>query len=153
MIKTAIAITTALLCGISIANTALADDIGTANESVAIVNKVKADLSANGADKTIADVNGKTYNVKDLYPFIYDPNGLTLAHGANAALVGKNIIELKDPDGKFVIKDIVALGKSGKPGWIDYKWPNPATKKIAAKSTYVDSVQNYIIGVGYYPQK
>ena len=73
-----------------------------------------------------------------------------MAHGANAALVGKDLIGLKDQNGKFLIREIIEVAKSGKPGWVDYKWPNPITNKIEDKSAYVDVVDGYAIGVGVY---
>ena len=35
-------------------------------------------------------------------------------------------------------------------GWVDYKWPNPTTKKVEGKSSYVKKVGDLIIGVGIY---
>ncbi len=54
-------------------------------------------------------------------------------------------------DGRYLIKDILALGmsKEGK-GWVDYKWPNPSTGTIDSKRTYVERVEDVIIGCGIY---
>ena len=72
-------------------------------------------------------------------------------HGTNVKLVGKNVTEMKDADGRYLIKDILALGmsKEGK-GWVDYKWPNPSTGTIDSKRTYVERVEDVIIGCGIY---
>jgi signal transduction histidine kinase len=35
-------------------------------------------------------------------------------------------------------------------GWVDYKWPNPVTKKIQTKSAYVVKVNDNVCGTGYY---
>ena len=37
-------------------------------------------------------------------------------------------------------------------GWIDYNWPNPLTNKIEAKSSYVEKMGDYFVGVGVYKQ-
>ena len=73
-----------------------------------------------------------------------------MAHGANAALVGKNLIDLKDPDGKFLIRELAAVAKGPGSGWVDYKWPNPITKLIDNKSSYVERMGDYFVGVGVY---
>ena len=95
-------------------------------------------------------LTAKTFNDRDLYPYAYQLTGVNVAHGANAALVGKDLIGLKDQNGKFLIREIIEIAKSGKPGWVDYKWPNPITNKIEDKSAYVDVVDGYAIGVGVY---
>ena len=128
---------------------------GTADEAVTMVKKAAEFLKKNGKEKAFAAFNnpkGQFIN-KDLYIFTFMANGdgIELANGANQKLVGKNVKEMKDADGKFLIKDILALGmsKEGK-GWVDYKWPNPSTGTIDAKRTYVERVDDVVIGCGIY---
>ncbi|HCE07957.1 MAG TPA: histidine kinase, partial [Oxalobacteraceae bacterium] len=35
-------------------------------------------------------------------------------------------------------------------GWVDYKWPNPATKILEAKSSYVERYEDVYVGCGIY---
>ena len=35
-------------------------------------------------------------------------------------------------------------------GWYDYKWPNPLTDKIEDKTSYVERMGDYWVGVGVY---
>lgn len=35
-------------------------------------------------------------------------------------------------------------------GWVDYKWPNPTTKAVEAKSTYIEKTDDLVIGCGIY---
>ena len=72
------------------------------------------------------------------------------AHGANPAFVGKNLIHIKDPDGKEPNFEIVKTGFEQGEGWIDFKWPNPVTKKIQQKSAYVIRTNDVVCGTGYY---
>jgi cytochrome c len=128
---------------------------GTADEAVAMVKKAGEFLKKNGKEKAFAEFNNPKgqFIHKDLYIFTFLANGdgIEQANGANVKLVGKNVTEMKDADGKFLIKDILALGmgKEGK-GWVDYKWPNPSTGTIDAKRTYVERVEDVIIGCGIY---
>src|SRR5471032_154681 len=128
---------------------------GTADEAVAMVKKAGEFLKKNGKEKAYAEFNNPKgqFIQKDLYIFTFLANGdgVELANGANAKLVGKNVLEMRDADGKFLIKDILALGmgKEGK-GWVDYKWPNPSTGTVDGKRTYVERVEDVVIGCGIY---
>ncbi|MQA19599.1 cache domain-containing protein [Rugamonas rivuli] len=128
---------------------------GTADEAVAMVKKASEFLKKNGKEKAFAEFNNPKgqFISKDLYIFAFGANGdgVELANGANIKLVGKNVLEMKDADGKFLIKDILALGmsKEGK-GWVDYKWPNPSTGTVDGKRTYVERVDDVVIGCGIY---
>ncbi|HEX9172377.1 MAG TPA: cache domain-containing protein, partial [Telluria sp.] len=79
-----------------------------------------------------------------------DAQGLTLAHGENGKLVGKNLIALKDADGKPFIKEFVRVAGQNGSGWVDYRWPNPVTGVIESKSTYIEQADGVIIGCGIY---
>jgi cytochrome c len=129
-----------------------AGEFGTREEAVAIAERVAASVAAQGTDATFKAITDKSkeFTDRDLYPFVYTMDGVNVAHGANSALVGKNLIGLKDQNGKFLIQEIVTVAKSEKPGWVDYKWPNPINKKIEDKSAYVIKVGDYAVGVGVY---
>lgn len=131
---------------------AAAADKGTAEEATTLVKKAAAYLNAQGKDKALAEVADPKgqFVMKDLYVFINDLNGVTLAHGGNAKLVGKNVMDLKDADGKAFIKEMYDVAKTKGKGWVDYKWVNPVTKTIEAKSTYVEKVGDVLIGCGIY---
>ncbi|GJI99811.1 hypothetical protein RugamoR64_03500 [Duganella rhizosphaerae] len=134
---------------------ASAAEKGTADEAVAMVKKAAEFMKKNGKEKALAEFNNPKgqFIQKDLYIFAFGANGdgVELANGANIKLVGKNVLEMKDADGKFLIKDILALGmsKEGK-GWVDYKWPNPSTGTVDGKRTYVERVDDVVIGCGIY---
>jgi cytochrome c len=133
-------------------STASAAEKGTADEAVALVKKAVAYVKANGAEKAFAEFNnpkGQFIN-RDLYIFAQDMDGKMLAHGANSKLIGKSLIDVKDADGKMFAKEIVEVAKTKGSGWIDYKWPNPVTKAIELKSTYVEKAGDILISCGIY---
>jgi cytochrome c len=114
----AIATVTLLLFG----GTASATDNGTKEEAVAMVKRVEAMFAKDGAEatfKAVSDKSNTAFHDRDLYPFIYDMKGVCVAHGARPALIGKNLIDLKDQDGKYLIQEMVALAKGPGSGWID----------------------------------
>ena len=130
-----------------------ASEYGTKQQAVAMVKRVKEKFQSDGAEKTfkaVTDPSTKAFHDRDLYPFIYDLKGINVAHGARPALVGKNLLTLKDQDGKYLIREMIEISEGSGQGWIDYKWPNPINNKIEDKSSYIEKMGNYFVGVGVY---
>ena len=125
---------------------------GTADEAKTLMDKAVAYVKANGKEKAFGEFsNPKGQFVdRDLYIFAVDFKGMTLAHGGNAKLVGRDMYGLKDADDKFFIQKFIEVAKTKGSGWVDYKWSNPLTKKIENKSTYVQKVDDYFLGCGIY---
>ena len=131
---------------------AVAASTGTPDEAKAMVERAVKLLEAEGKDKAFAAFNdpaGKFVD-RDLYVFVINHEGVTVSHGANKALIGKSLINLKDADGKAFIQDMIATAKGAGSGWIDYKWPNPTTKKVELKSSFIKKSGDVIVGVGVY---
>src|ERR1700739_2951773 len=134
--------------------TPLAAQAATAEEAKTMSEKAPPYIKEVGAEKGFADfsrsdggfVNG------ELYVFCYDHDGNNKAHGGNPSFVGKNLLHIKDPDGKEPNAEIVKVGFEQGHGWVDFKWPNPATKKIQPKSAYVIHTNDVVCGVGYYKE-
>jgi signal transduction histidine kinase len=87
---------------------------------------------------------------RDLYVVVYDLQGKVLAHGQNPKMVGKDLIDLRDPDGKLFVKERVDLGSAKPSFWHDYKWTDPVTKKVLEKSTYCQRHEEVLFCVGIY---
>jgi len=81
---------------------------------------------------------------------VYDLNGKVLAHGQNEKQVGKELIGMKDADGKEFVKERVDLAKSKGKFWQDYKFTDPVTKKILPKSMYCEKVEETAVCAGVY---
>jgi cytochrome c len=130
-------------------------EYGTKDEAVAMVKRVIDTFNKEGAAATfkeVSDPSTKEFHDRDLYPFVYDMSGVCVAHGARPALIGKNLIDIKDQDGNYLIREMVDLVKGSGSGWINYKWPNPVNNKIEDKSSYVEKMGDYLVGVGVYRQ-
>jgi cytochrome c len=151
MVRTLAAFTTLAL--LTFTCPASATEFGTKDEAVAMVKRVESMFAKDGADATFKAVSDKSiaeFHDRDLYPFVYDMNGNCVAHGARPALIGKNLIDLKDQDGKYLIRELIAIANGPGSGWVDYKWPNPLNNKIEDKSSYVEKMGDYFVGVGVY---
>jgi len=125
--------------------------IGTKEQAKALVKTAIADFKAEGPG-VLAKVTGKDpkYVHDDLYVMVYDMNGKCVAHGANPKMVGKDLIDLQDPDGKAFVKERVEIAKTKGSGWQDYKFTNPTDKKIEAKTAYLERSGDYIFACGAY---
>ena len=103
---------------------AAAADYGTRDEAVAMVKRVQAKFKADGPAATfnaLSDQSAKDFHDRDLYAFVYDMKGLNLAHGSRPALIGKTLIDLKDQDGKYLIRSMIEVVKAKGSGWVDRK--------------------------------
>lgn len=131
---------------------ALAAERGTPAEAEALVHKAVAFLKANGPQKAAeAFTQGGAFKDRDLYVSYYELSGKVLGHGANPKLVGKDLIGLKDPDGKPFIQMIVDVARTKGKGWTgSYKFRDPLTDKLAEKVIYVERVDDTWVGVGVY---
>jgi len=124
----------------------------TPEEAKALSERAAAYIKQAGEDKAFADFTRPDggFVQGELYVFCYDHDGINKAHGGNPAFVGKNLLHIKDPDGKEANFEIVKTGFEQGQGWVDFKWPNPMTKKIQPKSAYVIRTNDVVCGVGYY---
>jgi cytochrome c len=140
------------MCALAIQGQAWAADTGTPAQAMAMVKKAGEYLKTHGKEKAFAEFSNPSGSFKDrdLYIMVYDMNGFNVAHGANPKLIGKNLIDLKDADGTMIVKQFVETANGKGKGWVDYKWPNPVSKAIEAKSTYVEKHGDVLIGCGVY---
>ena len=132
---------------------ASAGEYGSRDEAVAMVKRVEDMFTKTGADPTFKAVSDKSitsFHDRDLYPFIYDLSGRCVAHGARPALIGRNLLDLKDQDGKNLIREMIRIARGPGAGWVNYKWPNLINNKIEDKASYVEKMGDYFIEVGVY---
>jgi cytochrome c len=131
---------------------AQASDTGTRDEAITMVKKAIQFIKANGRDKAFAEFSNTRgqFADRDLYIAVYDMNGKCLAHGQKPNMVGKDLIGMKDPDGKEFIKERVELMKKQSSAWQDYKFINPLNKQIEPKQMFIERVDDFIVGCGAY---
>ena len=144
------AVATILLVGFP--NFALSGEVGTPVEAEAMVKKAVQFIKANGKEKALGEFSNPkgSFVDRDLYITVYDLTGKCLAHGANEKMIGKDLIGLKDPDGKAFVKERMEMAKTKDRFWQDYKFTNPVTKKIEPKSMYCEKLGDVIVACGVY---
>jgi cytochrome c len=128
------------------------DEYATAAEATAMVKKGEAYIKANGKEKGYAEISNKAgqFIDRDLYLTVYGMDGTVRAHGANAKMVGKNLIDLKDIDGKAFVKERMELAQAKPSFWQDYKFTNPVSKKVEPKSMYCERLDDSVVCGGIY---
>lgn len=127
---------------------------GTAAEAVAMSKRAVALIKASGKDRAFADIANPantSFHDRDLYVFVYDLNGVCVAHGTNPKMVGKNLRDMRDRDGKYIIRAFIDVATSATgSGWVEYQWPNPTTDAVEPKAGYVERAGDLIVGAGIY---
>lgn len=89
---------------------------------------------------------------RDLYAYAVRTDGRFLASGgASAALVGDNVLDYRDTDGKAFFREMIDIAKRDGEGAIEYHWFNPADSRGEPKMTFFRKVGEVVVAVGYYP--
>ncbi|MGJ0428763.1 cache domain-containing protein [Methylobacter sp.] len=91
---------------------------------------------------------------KDEYIFVFDMNGVNLALPPFPNLEGHNLLELKDTQGKQLIREMLEVVKNRGSGWVNYMWPKPGESVSTQKSAYVTRAKMgdrwVLVGSGVY---
>jgi signal transduction histidine kinase len=144
-------------CAVLFAAAAGACSFAYANEpnekdAIALVEKGAAFMKAKGKDEMIKQINAKDpeYVQGPLYLVMRDNKGVVLANPVNPAMIGKDLLDVPDVDGKLFRREILEVAKTKGKGWVDYKFKNPASGKVEAKTTYVYKVGDITLEAGIY---
>lgn len=87
----------------------------------------------------------------DTYVFVVGlKDNIMHAHGAMPRLVGRNVSDLKDPDGMLIIRKMIDIANSKGEGSLDYQWRNPVVGKLEKKRAFIKRVGDYMVAVGHY---
>lgn len=85
------------------------------------------------------------------YLFVYYFDGLNIALPNPREWQGKNLNDLKDSHGTYVIREAAAAAKKGG-GFFEYYWTKPGATGEYKKLSYAETIPgtNYLIGTGVY---
>ncbi len=110
-----------------------------------------------GACKAFKQPGGE-WRADERYVFVLDMAGRAICH-PNQSLEGRNLSELRDPDGKPIMQLILRqLERGASDGWVHYLWPRPGKTVLTWKSTYVREAAApdgtaMVVGAGAYGLK
>ena len=143
----------ALLCGTALANTAAPTaSRATPKEAEAMVKKGVAYIKSHPHEQAFIDISNPKgeFVDRDLYLAVYRNDGMSLAHGFNQKMVGKNLMDLRDADGKEYWRERFEWAKTKASFWQDLKFVDPLTRKIEPKSTYCERLEDMLVCGGIY---
>ena len=120
-------------------------------DAVALAEKGARFVRTHGKAAMIARINSRDpeFNQGALYLAMRDLEGITVAH-PTTALIGKNLLDVPDADGKPFRREMVAVARGRGHGWVGYKFRNPESGKVEAKTTYVLRVGDVALEAGIY---
>lgn len=87
----------------------------------------------------------------DGYFFAYDFQGNCLVLPPQPELVGSNLWQIRDRDGRYVVQELVAKARAGE-GFFRYVWNKPSRRQVAPKLGYVVGLSRWqwMVGTGLY---
>lgn len=127
-------------------------------ERVFVVDAVKDAVRQIEKNGTVAfplfhDPTGP-FIAKDAYIFVLDMKGIDLVNPGFPNLEGRNLLDLKDTQGKPLIREMFEVIQTSDSGWVDYMWPKPGESVSTQKSAYVSKAkmgdQWVLVGCGVY---
>jgi hypothetical protein len=120
--------------------------------AVELVKRGYQFMKAHGRTSIVDAVNDQTqrrFKSGPLTLFIYDYKGVPIAYGSNTGLVGKNMFDVKDESGRYMVREIIQKAKDEGAGWLDFRW------RKSFLSMYVEDIdlgsEKFIIGTSVYP--
>ncbi|MES2256999.1 MAG: cache domain-containing protein [Pseudomonadota bacterium] len=120
----------------------------TPEEAIDLAKKASAYIKKNGKDKAFLEFSKKEYTDYDLG--VLDMEGKVLLYTENVKIVGKDVQDIRDADGKQFVKECLAILKIKPSCSVEYKWPDPFTQQMGRKFVYLERVGDLAIGSGAY---
>jgi signal transduction histidine kinase len=120
-------------------------------EAQAMVKKAIQHYDKVGRGKAMADFSQAPgpFVDRDLYVVVDEMDGTVIAH-INPKILGKNMMDLRDADGHYQIRERLDAAKQSTSGWQDFKFFNPVTRKIEPKRAYWEKHDNLVFACGAY---
>lgn len=146
-----IATAAALCLGLASTN-ALANE-PTEKDAIAMAERGAAVIKSKGKAEMMRLINAKdpSFVQGALYVDLRDvKTGIVLAHPYNPSIVGKDLTDVPDANGKKYRREIIELAAAKGKGWVDYQYKNPTTGKIEPKTTYILLVDDVVLEAGIY---
>ena len=131
-----------LVSALSFINYSFAEDKAdkaTKDECISKCKEAAKIVQEKGLEEVIKQVNNPKgqFVWKDTYAFLINlENGQVIAHPTNPVLIGKDLANMKDQNGKLFFYDLVETAKTKSEGWVDYVWPKPGEKIPSKKNVF-----------------
>ncbi|MGB9111054.1 MAG: cache domain-containing protein [Telluria sp.] len=125
----------------------------TDKDAIAMAERGAAMVKAKGKEEVMKRISAKDpdFVQGSLYIDMRDvKTGIVLAHPYNPSIVGKDLTDVPDANGKKYRREIIELAAAKGKGWVDYQYKNPTSGKIEPKTTYILLVDGVVLEAGLY---
>ncbi|WP_265944479.1 methyl-accepting chemotaxis protein [Dechloromonas sp. A34] len=108
-------------------------------------------MSEEDAKKAARDSLRSLRYGKDDYFFGFETSGVYILHGGNPAVEGQQKIDMKDTNGKLLIKELILAAQAGG-GFVDYWFPRAGQQVAEPKIGYAAlfAPWGWVMGTGIY---
>ena len=124
-----------------------------ARQASNLLERAVAHLQSNGPEQSLAAFNDRKggFVEGEYYLFTLGLDGTMLSsNGASRALVGLNVLDLKDAAGKPFMREILDKASTADSGTVTYHWLNPVDNALEDKVSQYRKVGEHVLVVGYY---
>ncbi len=114
------------------------------NDAKAMVERAWSYLQKNGKEAAIKEFSNRTGEFVDgeLFVFVQDYEGVMIAYGGEAPILGKNVMNFQDANKEAIGPPMIAIAKNQGSGWYSYNFLNPQTDKVEPKISYIKAIDN-----------
>ncbi len=139
----------------SLSTFAVSANLATKEEAINLVKAAISTYKAEGKEKALAaisDPKGK-FRDRELFVVVLDSSGTVIAHSVLKKMISANLMQFRDSDGVYMIKDMMEKAKKDHSGWsVEYKFLNPDTQKMEPKLSYFEKHEDLLFFCGIYKQ-
>ncbi len=107
------------------------------------------EVGTNAAFAEFCNSKGR-FSDMDSYITVYDVNGILRAYPIAKQSIGTSVLETKDTEGKYFVRDLIEMVKAKGRGWIEYLYHNPASGQNEPKLSYSERIGDLIVSSGAY---
>jgi len=130
-----------VMASIVLVASALAES-ATKEECIAKCKEAAQLITEKGMDAAFQELQNKNgkFVWKDSYVYVMDFTGKHLTHPLLPDRVGKNFLESKLPDGRFLVKELIEVAKTKGEGWVEYMYPKP--EELAKPTPFKEKISS-----------
>lgn len=122
-----------------------------ATRAQVLLDRAVAYYRAEGEAALAAFYRVDKFHEGELYIYVLGSDGVMLTSGgSSSALIGRNVRELRDTDGKLFVREILEKAAEKGSGVVEYRWLNQQYGKVQRKIAYFRAVGDRILVTGYY---
>jgi signal transduction histidine kinase len=123
----------------------------TEQDAIAMAERGAALIKAKGKREMIRRITTRDPDFVQgpLYVGLRDvKTGIVLADPYNPSVVGLDLTDVPDSNGKKYRREIMELAAAKGKGWVDYQYRDPATGRIQPKTTYILRIGDVVLEAG-----